>query len=406
MSFMARYTKKELISFENNIIEKYKDNQLPFLFHLCGGNEDQLIKIFNEIKDGDYVFVTHRNHYHAYLHGIDPEIVLDRVSNGRSMFVYDREKNFFSSAIVGGIPEIAAGVAMALKRKKSEKKVWCFVGDGAEDTGHFYSAVRYVESNNLPCKFIVEDNDISIEASKEDRWGSKFIMNWPNCVLRYNYELAYPHARIEEFCDLSIASKYKKTDKEYFPEIAEYPSPRTKISEISTLTFNEAVTQAMTELGKKEDTIFIGYNVGSNFGNAMGNFKNIEDSKKIETPVAENLMSSLAMGLALEEYKPIVYYERHDFMMVAMDSLVNHVSQIERISHQDFKTPIIFRTVVADEGPFYSGPTHSQDFTNIFRQILSFPVLEPQTPEEVLEYYDYAYEAKFPVMIVEKKSKF
>jgi pyruvate dehydrogenase E1 component beta subunit len=162
----------------------------------------------------------------------------------------------------------------------------------------------------------------------------------------------------------------------------------------------------MTELGKKEDTIFIGYNVGSNFGNAMGNFKNIEDSKKIETPVAENLMSSLAMGLALEEYKPIVYYERHDFMMVAMDSLVNHVSQIERISHQDFKTPIIFRTVVADEGPFYSGPTHSQDFTNIFRQILSFPVLEPQTPEEVLEYYDYAYEAKFPVMIVEKKSKF
>ena len=49
-------------------------------------------------------------------------------------------------------------------------------------------------------------------------------------------------------------------------------------------------------------------------------------------------MSSLAMGLALEEYKPIVYYERHDFMMVAMDSLVNHISQIERISHQEFKT--------------------------------------------------------------------
>ncbi|MDC3277465.1 thiamine pyrophosphate-dependent enzyme [Acidimicrobiia bacterium] len=406
MKSMARYTKKELISFENNIIKKYKDNQLPFLFHLCGGNEDQLIKIFNEVKDGDYVFVTHRNHYHAYLHGIDPKIVLDRVSNGRSMFMYDREKNFFSSAIVGGIPEIAAGVAMALKRKKSKKKVWCFVGDGAEDTGHFYSAVRYVESNNLPCKFIVEDNDISIEASKEDRWGSKYIMNWPNCVLRYNYELEYPHARIEEFCDLSIASKYKKTDKEYFPDTVEFPPPRTKIGKISTLTFNEAVTQAMTELGRKEDTIFIGYNVGSNFGNAMGNFKNIEDSKKIETPVAENLMSSLAMGLALEEYKPIVYYERHDFMMVAMDSLVNHISQIERISHQDFKTPIIFRTVVADEGPFYSGPTHSQDFTNIFRQILSFPVLEPQTPEEVVEYYDYAYEANFPVMIVEKKSKF
>ena len=40
---MARYTKKELIEIENSIVEKYKDNKLPFLFHLCGGNEDQLI---------------------------------------------------------------------------------------------------------------------------------------------------------------------------------------------------------------------------------------------------------------------------------------------------------------------------------------------------------------------------
>ena len=120
---MARYTKKELIEIENSIVEKYKDNKLPFLFHLCGGNEDQLIEIFNDIQDGDYVFVTHRNHYHAYLHGIDPEVVMDRVSNGRSMFIYDRERNFFSSAIVGGIPEIAAGVAMALKLKKSNQKV-------------------------------------------------------------------------------------------------------------------------------------------------------------------------------------------------------------------------------------------------------------------------------------------
>ena len=403
---MARYSKKELIELEDKIVNKYKDNMLPFLFHLCGGNEEQLIKIFNQINDGDYVFVTHRNHYHAYLHGIDPDLVLDRVSKGRSMFLYDRERNFFSSAIVGGIPEIAAGVALALKNKGSDKKVWCFIGDGAEDTGHFYAAVRYVESNKLPCQFIIEDNDISIEASKEDRWGSDYLFNWPECVTRYKYILKYPHARIEEFCDLSIASKYKKTDKEYFPDLKKYPKVQNFEAGSSELSFNEAVTEAMTNLGKKEDTIFLGYNVGSNFGDAMGNFKNIEDNKKIETPVAENLMSSIGMGLSLEGYRPIVYFERHDFMMVAMDSLGNHVSQIERISHSEFKAPVIFRTVVADEGPFYSGPTHSQDFTEIFKNILSFPVLEPKTAEEVLSYYEYAYNADFPVMIVEKKSRF
>lgn len=403
---MARYSKKELIEFENRIVYKYKENKLPFLFHLCGGNEEQLIKIFNHINDGDYVFVTHRNHYHAYLHGIDPDIVLDKVSNGRSMFLYDREKNFFSSAIVGGIPEIAAGVALALKYKGSDKKVWCFIGDGAEDTGHFYTAVRYVESNNLPCQFIIEDNDISIEASKEDRWGSNFLFNWPQCVKRYKYTLKYPHARIEEFCDLSIASKYKKTDQEYFPKLKKYPTVQNSVKVSSELSFNEAVTKAMTALGEKEDTIFLGYNVGSKFGNAMGNFKYIDDKKKIETPVAENLMSSLGMGLSMEGFRPIVYFERHDFMMVAMDSLVNHVSQIDRISHSEFKAPVIFRTVVADEGPFYSGPTHSQNFTEMFKNILSFPVLEPETPEEVLKYYEYAYNADFPVMIVEKKSRF
>mgnify|MGYP001276450857 CR=1 FL=1 len=402
---MARYTKDELIEIEELIVEKYKDNKLPFLFHLCGGNEEELINIFADINDGDYVFVTHRNHYHAYLHGIDPKIVQDRVSNGRSMFLYDREKNFFASAIVGGIPEIAAGVALALKRKKSDKKVWCFVGDGAEDTGHFYAAVRYVQSKDLPCQFIIEDNDISIEASKEDRWGSKFLFDWPDCVTRYNYKLKYPHARIEEFCDLSIASKYKKTDKEYFPELENHPSPEESPNDLE-LSFNDAVTEAMTRLGEKKDTIFLGYNVGSKFGDAMGNFKNIDDSKKIETPVAENLMSSLGMGLTFEGFKPIVYFERHDFMMVAMDSLVNHVSQIERISHGEFKAPVIFRTVVADEGPFYSGPTHSQDFTEIFKKAFSFPILEPKTPEEVLSCYEFAYNADFPVLVVEKKSRF
>ena len=43
---MARYTKEELISFEQRIIDRYNNNELPFLFHLCGGNEEELIKIF------------------------------------------------------------------------------------------------------------------------------------------------------------------------------------------------------------------------------------------------------------------------------------------------------------------------------------------------------------------------
>ncbi|NBP16973.1 hypothetical protein EBU95_21765, partial [bacterium] len=94
-------TKEDLIGFETRIAELYKEGKLPFLFHLSGGNEDQLIEIFKDIKEGDYVLSTHRNHYHALLHGIPANELEDRIINGRSMFIYDRKRNFFTSAIIG-----------------------------------------------------------------------------------------------------------------------------------------------------------------------------------------------------------------------------------------------------------------------------------------------------------------
>ena len=401
---MARYTKDELILFEQKIIDRYNNNELPFLFHLCGGNEDQLIEIFDEVVDGDWVLSTHRNHYQAYLHGIPPATVEDRVLNGRSMFLYDKKRNFFSSAIVGGIPGIAVGLAKALKRKGSDRKVWCFVGDGAEDTGHFAESVRYVDGWDLPCTFVVEDNDMSIVANKKERWGKESTPNWPDCVRRYQYKLPYPHARTEDFCDLSITNKIKKTDEEYFPQLPEEILPdELPAYPIDDMSYKDAITHAMTDLGKG-NTVFIGYNLGGKFGNAMGTLSGVSDDKKIETPVTENLMASMGLGMSLEGFKAVVYYERQDFMLVAADAIGNHISQLERISHGEFKPNIILRTVVADEGPFYSGPTHSQNLTNVFRELIDFPILEPSTPEEAICDYKKAENLKGPVMVVERKS--
>ena len=213
-----QWTKEELIAFEDHIGDLYMDNQLPFLFHLSGGNEEQLIEIFKDIKEGDYVISSHRNHYHALLHGIPPEVVEDRIKNGRSMFIYDRERNFFVSAIIGGTPAIAAGVAWALKRKGSDQKVWCFVGDGTEDNGHLSEAVRYADGFDLPCTFIIESNDRSCEASNDDRWGKTGHPTWDSSrIIKYHYEPTYPHCRKPGMIDLS--KTVKKTDDEYFPPL-------------------------------------------------------------------------------------------------------------------------------------------------------------------------------------------
>ena len=396
--------KQNLIDFEQRIINHYNNNKLPFLFHLSGGNEIELLKIFEHVEEGDYVLATHRNHYHALLHGLPQDEVEQRILDGRSMFMYDRERNFFSSAIVGGIPGIAVGIAWVLKQKNSDQFVWCFVGDGAEDTGNFAEAVRYVDGWNLPCKFIIEDNDKSIIANKKTRWGTSDLQEWPNtCVYRYNYELPFPHARTKDFCDLSETKKILKTDEEYNHKLPQETFPDFDDIETGDMSYKEAVTQAMTELGK-DNTMFIGYNVGGEFGNAMGTLEGVPEEKKLETPVAENLMGSLALGMSFEGIKPIVYYERHDFMLVGADAIGNHINHVERLSHGEFKAPVILRTVVADGGPFYSGPTHSQDFTKVFREMVDFPIFEPMTPREVIRDYKKAQMATGPVMIVERKS--
>lgn len=396
------WTKEELISFENHIGDLYLDNKLPFLFHLSGGNEDQLIEIFKNIDEGDYVISNHRSHYHALLHGIPPETVEDRILNGRSMFIYDRERNFFCSAIIGGTTAIAAGIAWALKRKGSDKKVWCFIGDGTEDSGHSYEAIRYVDGWNLPCKFIIESNNRSVEATNSDRWGNSADYQWNSkSVIKYHYDITYPHARKPGMIDLS--KTVKKTDDEYFPQLQQIEYPKYEELDNLNISYKSAVNQAMTELGNA-GAIFIGYNVAK--GDAMGTLKGIPEDQKLETPVAENLMSGLAIGMSFEGFLPVLYFERHDFMLGAFDAIGNHIDKIERISHGEFKVPVVIRAVAADGGPFYSGPTHSQDLTKVFKELVDFPIFDPVTGADVLKVFKHGQLTKGPIMIVERKSRY
>jgi hypothetical protein len=57
----------DLIEFEKKIAALWAAGELPFLTHLAGGNEAQLINIFNDIGPDDWVFASHRCHYHALL---------------------------------------------------------------------------------------------------------------------------------------------------------------------------------------------------------------------------------------------------------------------------------------------------------------------------------------------------
>ena len=64
-----KWTKTKLMNFEKSIADDFERGKINCPLHLCGGNEDQLIEIFKDIDEEDYVFSTHRNHYHYLLKG-------------------------------------------------------------------------------------------------------------------------------------------------------------------------------------------------------------------------------------------------------------------------------------------------------------------------------------------------
>ncbi len=202
------WTVEGLIEFETQVADLFKAGKINCPVHLCGGNEEQLIALFDGIKDEDYVISTHRNHYHYLLKGGSPVALLAEIlgekngccgGKGRSMHIYDKSINFYTSGIVAGGCAIAVGIALGIKKKYKGKKphVWCFGGDGAEDSGHYVEAVRFGASRGLPLTFVVEDNDRAVDSTKKERWHQYNPIRGGN-IIRYEYEMKYPHVGIGE----------------------------------------------------------------------------------------------------------------------------------------------------------------------------------------------------------------
>lgn len=184
-------TPAELIAFESGIRDAYENGKIKGPIHLSKNNEEILIELFQYIDRGDWVLSAWRNHYHAILHGVPIDKLTNYIYDGASMGVNNVNPNFYASSIVGGIIPIALGIATALKRSGSDKKVWCFIGDMTMETGGFHEAYKYSQNFDLPLQFVVEDNNLSVKTPTDTAWGKK--QEVPENVVYYTYEMSYPH---------------------------------------------------------------------------------------------------------------------------------------------------------------------------------------------------------------------
>ena len=182
---------QELIDFETRVKDKYEKGEISGPIHLSKNNEKELIEIFEYIHEEDWVFVPWRNHYQALLHGVDKDKLFNSIVDGNSMHTNNIKPNFYSSSIVGGIIPLALGAALALKTQKSDRRVWCFVGDMTMETGIFHEAYKYAKNFDLPLDWVIEDNNMSVHTPTDLAWKNK--QNVPEDVIYYSYEMGYPH---------------------------------------------------------------------------------------------------------------------------------------------------------------------------------------------------------------------
>ena len=186
----------DLRAFEQEIAAAFETGAIRAPVHLSGGNEEEIVAVFRDVRPTDWVFSTYRNHYHALLHRIPPDVLRATIFAGRSMYWHSPEHRFFTSAIVGGILPIAVGVAAGIKRRGGAERVWALIGDMAATTGIFHESVQYADGHDLPIQFVIEDNGWSTDTPTVEAWGT----TPPKLrARRYRYTRTYPHVNTGTF---------------------------------------------------------------------------------------------------------------------------------------------------------------------------------------------------------------
>ncbi len=191
------YTANELINFENEVANLFNEGKVRAPVHLYYGNENEILKIFEDINENDWIFTTWRSHYQALLKGVPKDLIIQNILDGKSIAQCFPEYRFYSSAIVTGNIPVALGTAVGIKKLKEDAKVWCFIGDMTSETGMANSAIKYARNHRLPIKFIVEDNAVSVMTDTRQVWNSQvlsFEKVIDDYVYYYSYRSKYPHA--------------------------------------------------------------------------------------------------------------------------------------------------------------------------------------------------------------------
>ncbi len=172
------------------------------------------------------------------------------------------------------------------------------------------------------------------------------------------------------------------------------------------LSIAEALRKAINDEMERDETVFnIGEDIGieGGFGGAftvtLGLEKNFRE-RMIDTPISEIGIFGVACGAAIMGLRPIADVQYGDFLLCAMDQIVNQIAKLRYMSGGKLKVPVVMRVPVGVTG---RGSQHSQNMEPYFISCPGIKIVAPSTAYDAYGLLKSAVRDDDPVLIIEHK---
>jgi pyruvate/2-oxoglutarate/acetoin dehydrogenase E1 component len=172
-----------------------------------------------------------------------------------------------------------------------------------------------------------------------------------------------------------------------------------------SLTYVEAVREATDqEMARDSSVILFGLDVDDPKaiqGTTAGLAAKYGPDRVFGTPLSEDAMTGVAIGLALAGLRPIHVHIRMDFLMLAMNQIVNLAAKARYMYGGQVFLPMVVRSMIGKS--WGQGAQHSQGLHSFFMHVPGLKVVAPTNPHDAKGCLIAAVRDDNPVMFVEHR---
>lgn len=170
------------------------------------------------------------------------------------------------------------------------------------------------------------------------------------------------------------------------------------------MIYKSEVIRGMQLLAQQPNVVFVGQGVSIKANCLHEQLVGVPDSQRFEVPVFENTQLGMCLGMALTGLLPVCLFPRTNFLICAVDQLVNHLDKWQQMTGKPAK--VIIKTMTGATKPLDPGPQHSDDgdgHVAAFESLCEYAVVDDLYSENVVyQAYVEALERDGPTLLVER----